>query len=142
MTNTTFALNYLAPVSLCCNYSSLSLSLSLSLCLSLSLTFYPSRCIRCCSRKKDVLIFEALIHQHVKKKKKMVVMKFVENWTVKHPFLSPFFNYIYRFSRCAKDHSPREVHVHFTYVKESMPNKFWTCVEMCTCDHMPHMMKP
>ena len=35
MTNTTLALNYLAPVSLCCNYSSLSLFLSLSLSLSL-----------------------------------------------------------------------------------------------------------
>lgn len=45
-------------------------------------------------------------------------------------------------SRCAKkDHSPKGVHIHFKYAIECTNKKFKVCMEVCACNHMPHMTK-
>ena len=51
-------------------------------------------------------------------------MKILRNFPKKHPFWCPYFKYICRPSRCAKNHSPQGVQVHFRRTKESVPEKF------------------
>lgn len=69
-------------------------------------------------------------------------MKILGNVPVKHPFWSPYFKYICRPSRRAKDHSPREVHLPFRQEKESLPKNFQVCKDVCTWVRMPNMKKP
>ena len=97
LTITTLALNYLAPVSLT-NFSILSF-------------FHPSRGIHWCFIKKVVWIFRAPILTSISKK--IVLVKILGNFPVKHSFWSPLFKYICRPPWRAKGHS------HFRCAKES-----------------------
>ena len=54
----------------------------------------------------------------------LVLMKILGNFSLKHPYWSPLFKYIYRPFRCEKDHSPSEVHVHSRHAKGSMTKIF------------------
>ena len=69
-------------------------------------------------------------------------MKILGNIPVKHPFWSPYFNYICRPSRRTKDHLPREVPFPFRQEKESLPKNFQVCKDVCTWVRMPNMTKP
>ena len=55
---------------------------------------------------------------------KIVFMKILGNFPLKHAFWSLLFEFICRPSRCVKYHLPREVHVYFRHSKRIMPKKF------------------
>ena len=128
MINTALVLNYLAPVSLCYNDSFLY-----DLFSSIHrhpLVFQKKGCFKFWSAHP--LAFQ----------EKVVLMKIVGDYSVKHPFWSPLFKCICRPSRFTKYHSPCKVHVHFRHSKESMPKKFQMGTGVYACDHMSHMIKP
>ena len=124
MTNTFLVLNYLAPVSFRYNYLFLYYLFFIYLEASIGVL------------EKRLFQFWSPIQQNFKKKKDLI--KILGNFPVKHPFWSLSFKYIGK----PKDHLPRKIDVHFRCAKESMPKKFQTGIEVCTCNHMLQIKKP
>ena len=73
---------------------------------------------------------------------KLVLIKILGNFPLKHSFFNFSFEYIYRPSRFAKNHLLWEVHIHFRDAKETCITNFRRVhAEVYASDHIPHMMK-
>ena len=126
MTDITLELIYLAPVSLCYKYP----------------FFYNIFLIH---TEASICVLEKTLFkflEHSLAFQKIFSMNILGSFPVKHQFWSPSFKYIRRPNRSAKDHSAQEVHAHFRRAKESMPQKFQACADVCACHRMTHVTKP
>lgn len=80
----------------------------------------------------EKMLFDILEHPSISISKKIVLMKILKTFPLKHPL----FEYICRPSRWVKDHSPWKVHVRFRHAKKACLRNLrhiQKCVNAITC---------